>query len=103
MTILLEGARKLDRHCDVLILRALVSTCDEDDKRFAAANEIHAIAGTVVDAHLRHPAAHCTHVARIAERHSPNSSIDARPRPAVAQAHKPACEDFGLPDLRHPA
>jgi hypothetical protein len=46
MAVLLEVARKFDCHRDILVLRALVSTRDQDDKRFASADEIHAIAGT---------------------------------------------------------
>src|SRR5712692_7118006 len=63
MAILSEVARKLDCRRDVPILRALVSTRDEDDERFTAANEVHAISGTVVDPHLRHAATHRLDVA----------------------------------------
>src|SRR3974390_3472383 len=101
MTILLERARKLDRRSDVLILRALVSAGEQDHKRFAAANELHPIAGSIIDTHLRHPATHRPDVARIAKRYTSNSSIDARSRPAVAEAAKPIREDFGLTDFRH--
>src|SRR5712692_2807855 len=81
MAVLSEVARKLDCRRDVPILRALVSTRDEDDERFTAANEVHAISGTVVDPHLRHAAAHRLDVAWIADRQSPNSGIDTRPCP----------------------
>src|ERR1700716_2995238 len=101
MAVLLEVARKLDRHRDVSILRSLVPARDQDDQCFATANEVHAIAGTVVDPHLRHAAAHRLHVAGVAERHSPDPGIDARLRSIVVQARQPSRKNLRLSDLGH--
>src|SRR6266511_681670 len=100
---LLEVARKLDRHRDVLILCPFVSAGEQDDKRFAAAEEIHTIAGTVVDPHLRYAAAHRLHVARVADLQPIDARLNACPRSIVTQPRQPAHEYLGLPDLGHGA
>src|SRR6266852_499683 len=96
IAVLLEAACKFDCHRDILVLRALVSTREQDDKRFASADEIHAIAGAVVDSHFGHTATERFRVAGIADRKSTNSGIDTGSRPTVAQVRQPTCEDLGL-------
>jgi len=49
MPMLLKVARKFDCHRDIMALRSLVPTRDQDDKRFAPTNKIDGVSGTVVD------------------------------------------------------
>lgn len=79
-----------------MILRSLVSAGDQDDKRFASADEINAVAATMVDPHLRHATSDRLRVAGIADRKSTNSGVDAGPRSTIAQICQPAGEDLGL-------
>jgi hypothetical protein len=92
----LKVARKFDCRRDILLLRSLVATREQDHKLFASTNEVHAIAGTVVDPHLRYATADGPRVAGIADRKAANSGIDAGSRSIITQVCQPTREDLGL-------
>src|SRR5208282_123341 len=89
-----EGAR------DVAILGPFVAAAEQYDNHFAAPDEIHPVAGTVIDPHLRHTAAHRLHVTGIAEREASDANRNPGARLGVPQSCKPSGKNVGLPDLR---
>ena len=84
MPVLLKVARKFDRHRDIMVLRSLVTAGDEYYQPFASTDEGNAVAGTVVDPHLRDATSDRLRVAGIADRKSTNWGIDAGPRSTIA-------------------
>jgi hypothetical protein len=58
----------------------LIAAAKQDHDDLAAPRKVHAIARTVVDPHLRNPAANRLHVAGIAEREAANAGRDAGAR-----------------------
>ncbi len=73
-----EGTR------DVALLVPFVATAEQEDNRVAALDEIHPLARTVINPHLRHAAAHRLHVAGITEREAADAHGDSSARLAIA-------------------
>src|SRR5580692_4499787 len=83
MSSSLNLLRQFERPRDVPILAPLVAAAEQDNKPVAAPDEIHPIAGAVVDPHLRHAAAHRLRVAGIAEREATDANGNAGARLAI--------------------
>jgi len=80
-------------------LRFLVTAGEQNNEHSAALNVIDAIAGPIIDTHLRDAAAYRLHITRIAYLKAVNSCLDPALRPAVTKAGKPAREYLGLADF----
>src|SRR5713101_5800763 len=89
MSSSLNLLRQFEGTRDVAILVSFVATAQQDDNRVAAPDEIHPIAGAVVDPHLRHAAAHRLHITGIAEQEAADANGDVGARLAVPQSTKP--------------
>src|SRR6266566_1905266 len=76
MSSSLNLLRQFEGTRDVAILVSLVTTAEQHDNRIAAPDEIHPVARTVINPHLRHAAAHRLHVAGIAEREAADAHGD---------------------------
>jgi hypothetical protein len=84
---------------DVAILVSFVTAAEQHDNRVAALDEIHPVARTVIDPHLRHAATHRLHIAGIAKRKAADAHGDSGARLAIPQTCKPIRKHVGLPDL----
>src|SRR4029077_8828339 len=64
---LLEFARKCACNYNIPVLCALVSASEENNQRCSTLNEIHAIAGTIVDPHLGHALTDWPYIPKVTE------------------------------------
>src|SRR6266851_3229191 len=99
MSSSLNLLRQFEGTRDVAILVSFVATAEQDDHRVAAPDEIHPVAGTVVDPHLRNAATHRLYVTGIAEREAADANGDASACLAIPEPCKPIGKNVGLPDL----
>src|ERR1700730_12519253 len=83
------------------MLRSLIATGQQNDEGDAASSEIDAVAGAVINAHLRHAAAHWPHITRIADLQAVDARLNAPLCPRIAQSPKPTRERFRLANFHH--
>src|SRR3954447_16487963 len=83
MSSSLHLVRQIDGARDVAFLGPFVAAAQQDDDGVAAPDEIHPIAGTVIDPHLRYAAADRFYVAGVAEREAADANRDAGARLAI--------------------
>src|SRR4029077_2479669 len=86
---------------DIRCLRALVAATNKNDQRRAAADEIDAISGSIVDPQLGNTDADGFGVAGVAERQTSYTDENASPSFTILQPREPAHIGIGLADLDH--
>src|SRR5262249_15345343 len=87
---------------DVTVLHALVAAAEQYDNFRAAAQEVDAVSGSVVDPQLRNARPNRTYVARVANGKATEPHMDSSDGDAIAKAVKPRRERRCLPNLDHP-
>ena len=79
----------------------LVAACEQDDKRIAAAREVHPVARPGMHAQLGHRAIDGLPVTEVAFLDGDDPCQDSRTDASITQPTDPIAEVFGLKDFDH--
>lgn len=83
------------------MLGRLVAPAEKDDENFSSANEIDAVAGTIVDPQFANATADRLYISGITERQTSNTGVDAGFGPLIPQSGKSIRLGRGFPDFDH--
>lgn len=79
----------------------LISTTEQHGKNLSSLDEVHPIAGSMIDSHLRNALANRSDVAGIVHRQTIDAHLNTRPSANIAQPSNPTVEGCAFDDFDH--